>query len=288
MALGTVSVISRFPVKSMLGEELDRATVETKGVRGDRAFALVDAETGKVASAKDPRRWAGLLHFRARYVDTDRAAQPVLVFDLPDGTTVRSDDAAAEHRLSDAIGRRVQLSRDPSGGTYDLVWEPGSAPDEIVEASRTDSTEDGRAVTAAPLAMDAPGTFQDVAPITLLTTGALRRMAALHPEGAWHPARFRSNFLVETDGDAVAENEWPGRRLRVGSVELEVTGLAPRCVMTTLSQPGLDRDRGILRTVAEHNRQPFGELGLWACLGAYARVLTPGEVRRGDDVVLVG
>jgi len=111
-------------------------------------------------------------------------------------------------------------------------------------------------------------------------------MAALHPEGTWHPARFRSNFLIDTDGDVIVENEWPGRCLRIGSVELEVTTLAPRCVMTTLAQPGLERDRGILRAVAEHNRQPFGELGNWACLGAYARVRTPGVVRSGDEVVL--
>jgi uncharacterized protein YcbX len=285
--LGTIRSMSRFPVKSMLGEDLERASLVSTGIVGDRALALVDTETGKVASAKDPRRWAGLLTFRARYEDPHGDATSVVVFELPDGSTVRSDDPGLSERLRAATGRPVRLVTDPTGGVYDMVWEPDIAPDEIVKASQSSMTDDGRPVTAAPLGMDAPGTFQDVAPITLLTTGALRRMAALHPDGSWHPARFRSNFLIETDGDEVLENDWPGRRLRIGSAELEVTTLAPRCVMTTLPQPGLDRDRSILRTVAQHNRRPFGELGLWACLGAYARVVTPGVARRGDEVVSI-
>jgi uncharacterized protein YcbX len=286
--LGTISAINRFAVKSMLGEDLDHASVVASGVLGDRAFALVDAETGKVASAKDPRRWAHLLTFRARYANGDPGPPAVVEFELPDGSTVRSDDPALESRLGAAVGRAVRFATDPTGGVYDYVWEPGTAPDEIVAASQTSTTEDGKPVTSAPLAMDAPGTFQDVAPITLLTTAALRRMAELHPDGSWHPARFRPNFVIESDGDDVVENDWSGRRLRVGDVELEVTTATPRCVMTTLAQPGLERDRGILRTVSAHNRQPFGELGAWACLGAYARVVTPGVVRRGDEVVLLG
>ena len=63
---------------------------------------------------------------------------------------------------------------------------------------------------------------------------------------------------------------------------LEVSSPAPRCVMTTVAQPGLERDREILRTVARHNRQPFAGFGVWACLGAYASVVEPGDVAVGD------
>ena len=57
--------------------------------------------------------------------------------------------------------------------------------------------------------------------------------------------------------------------------------------MTTLAQPGLPRDREILRTVALHNRIEFGSFGLWACLGVYARDVTPGEVAVGDSFQLL-
>ena len=39
----------RYPVKSMLGERVDSALVEPAGVRGDRAFAVIDEETRKWA-----------------------------------------------------------------------------------------------------------------------------------------------------------------------------------------------------------------------------------------------
>ena len=54
---GTVVSIWRYPVKSMLGEELNASYVTERGLVGDRAYALLDEETGKVASAKNPRKW---------------------------------------------------------------------------------------------------------------------------------------------------------------------------------------------------------------------------------------
>ncbi len=49
---GRVVAIWRYPVKSMMGEELNATLVTDRGLLGDRSLALVDAETGKVASAK--------------------------------------------------------------------------------------------------------------------------------------------------------------------------------------------------------------------------------------------
>ncbi|MGE5755047.1 MAG: MOSC N-terminal beta barrel domain-containing protein [Planctomycetaceae bacterium] len=43
-------------VKSMMGEELNGAYVTECGLRGDRAYALVDPSNGKVVSAKNPRK----------------------------------------------------------------------------------------------------------------------------------------------------------------------------------------------------------------------------------------
>ena len=54
--VGTVSELRRYPVKSMLGEQLTRAPITERGVVGDRTYALVDDETGKVISVKRPKR----------------------------------------------------------------------------------------------------------------------------------------------------------------------------------------------------------------------------------------
>ena len=67
--VGTVSTLSRFPVKSMQGERLETAELTEGGVVGDRAYALVETQTGKVASAKNPRFGAQLLGCRAAFID---------------------------------------------------------------------------------------------------------------------------------------------------------------------------------------------------------------------------
>lgn len=287
MLVGRLREIGRFPVKSMLGEAPATAPIEATGVAGDRTHALVDLASGKIASAKDPRAWSQLLGFRARHVG-EPAVGGALVITLPDGTEVRSDDADVDERLSSATGRTVALSSEAAGDAgYDYVWENESiAPDEVISGSRTGETEDGQPVSTMPVGIMAPGTFQDVAPVTILTTAALAAMAARYPDGSWDPARFRSNLLVDVDGAEIVENEWRGRRVAVGDVVLEVTSPSPRCVMTTLPQGDLPRDRGILQTVARHNQREFAGLGEWACLGVYANVVTPGAVATGDPVEL--
>lgn len=284
MHVGTVAGISRFAVKSMLGEALERTPVAESGIPGDRTYALVDAATGSIASAKDPRRWGQLLGFHAAYDgEVDRDA---LVITQPDGVQIRATAGDIDAVLSAACGSEVRFSAG-AVGTYDYVWEGEDiAPAEVITGTQTGTTEDGRPISAMPFGMMAPGTFQDVAPLTIITTSALRAMAAHHPDGDWSPARFRMNLVVDTVADGVVENEWEGRRLVIGDAELEVIGPAPRCVMTTLPQSGLARDRGILRTIAQHNRQPFGGFGVWACLGVYAKVLTPGELVLGAAVDL--
>ncbi|MEV0203121.1 MOSC N-terminal beta barrel domain-containing protein [Nonomuraea sp. NPDC050691] len=59
--LGTVGRLRRYPVKSMLGEDLDAADIGERGLGGDRRRAVLDVATGRIASAKNPRLWRGLL-----------------------------------------------------------------------------------------------------------------------------------------------------------------------------------------------------------------------------------
>jgi uncharacterized protein YcbX len=67
--LGTVVSLWRYPVKSMQGEELNAAEVGERGVLGDRAYAVLDRTDGKVASAKNPRKWPRMFEFRAGFAD---------------------------------------------------------------------------------------------------------------------------------------------------------------------------------------------------------------------------
>lgn len=270
----------------MQGETPNEVILGATGVVGDRAYALVDVETGAVASAKDPRRWAALLGFSARFSSEPGLGQPVTIT-TPDGTKVSSSDPDVDAQLSLAIGRTVTLSGAPAdGATLDEVWPDidGLAPVEFVASLRTGQTSAGEVVTAIPVGMLARGTFQDVAPVTILTTASLRAARRLHPAGDWHPRRFRTTILIDADGEGFIENDWPGRSLAVGSVRLSVFAPTPRCVMVTLAQPDLRLDRAVLTTVARHNRAELPGAGRFACLGAYASVDVGGTIRVDDNV----
>ncbi|HYH31796.1 MAG TPA: MOSC N-terminal beta barrel domain-containing protein [Pseudonocardia sp.] len=50
-----VTALYRCPVKSMLGEPLERCRVDERGVVGDRCYALVDVETSAGARRSTSR-----------------------------------------------------------------------------------------------------------------------------------------------------------------------------------------------------------------------------------------
>ena len=79
---GEVLSLHRYPVKSMLGEDLAALELDTHGVVGDRALALTDPDTGRVATAKQPRHWRRLLTCASAGVGDDVRVT------LPDGRTV--------------------------------------------------------------------------------------------------------------------------------------------------------------------------------------------------------
>src|SRR5205814_274892 len=108
---GSVVSLWRYPVKSMLGEELNATEITERGLMGDRAYALVDRSDGKVATAKNPRKWPRLFDFRAAFVEPPRAAgkMPAVRIALPDGGTATSDQDDVNRVLSSAVNREVTL-----------------------------------------------------------------------------------------------------------------------------------------------------------------------------------
>src|SRR5438309_8875714 len=108
---GTIVSLWRYPLKSAMGEELNAAEVTQHGLLGDRAYALVDGSDGKVASAKNPRKWPQLFDFRAAFVNTPQVnvELPPVRVTLPDGTLVTSDQGDLDQVLSQALHRQVTL-----------------------------------------------------------------------------------------------------------------------------------------------------------------------------------
>src|SRR6266576_4415422 len=105
---GSVVALWRYPVKSMMGEELNATEVAKTGLLGDRAYALVDSSDAKVASAKNPRKWPQLFDFRAALADAPKSVvkAPSVRITLPDGTIVTSDQPEINRILSNVLKRQ--------------------------------------------------------------------------------------------------------------------------------------------------------------------------------------
>lgn len=265
---GAVAALWRYPVKSMRGEELDAAEVTDRGLLGDRAYALVDVETGKVVSAKNPRKWPNLLDFRSVFVEPPQSpgSMPPARVATPDGATLETGDPGFDERVSALVGRPVRLTS--SAGDSPRI--EGYWPD-------FDFVESPDAFFEVKLP---PGTFFDAAVVHLLTTTTLETLRSSRPGSRFELPRFRPNIVVElADGaGGFPENDWAGRTVRIGDeVRLAISEPCPRCVMTTVSQGDLPRDPDILKTVVQRNRGNVGVL---------ASVIRGGRIRRGDAVVV--
>jgi uncharacterized protein YcbX len=291
-SVGTVAELWRFPVKSMAGERLEAAELTTGGIVGDRAYALTDAETGNVVSAKSVRLFPGILNCRARFLEPPQAGRPAppVRIDLPDGQSATSDGDEAERALSALFGRAVRLaSSAPEDFTIDMQVADVEGADPQGRRGQTLQQKIGAAVytqAGAPSPVAATAFF-DLFPLSVITRATLRRLEALQPQSRFDARRFRMNVVVETQDEGFVENDWLGKPLSIGAgAAARITIPDPRCVMTTLPQDDLEQDNGILSALVEHNRLQLGEGPRYPCAGVYAVVTTPGPIRTGDAVGL--
>jgi uncharacterized protein len=277
--LGTVARLRRYPVKSMLGEDVDVSEVTFTGLPGDRRLAVVSRTTGKIASAKFPRLWRDLLTLSAAADNTARGGAVRIT--LPEGKVIWSSDADVDEVLSDLLDEPVTLTATPP-------------PDAVLDRAVPDAVlRDGVDAQVQAELMEIggggpPGTFVDYAPLHLLTTSTLDRMAELSPRSRFDLERYRPNIVVRTAAPGFTENEWLGQNLHIGDeLILGVIARTPRCAVPTLAHGSLPRDAEALRVLARHNRlEPLEWSDPEPCAGVYAEVLRPGRIGTGDPVRL--
>lgn len=240
--------IHRYPVKSMLGERLEAASVDRRGLVGDRLWAVRDRD-GKFASGKNSSRfrrmdpvftWSAAL---AEDGDDDGAGRTdplAAVVTGPDGRVHRCDDPTLPDTLTASFGRPVQLVREG------------------------ETRRDGHVLS-----------HFDAAPVSIVGTATLAAAAELLGDAEpLDPRRFRANLVVATDKPWL-EEDWVGRRITVGAVDVVVTERIPRCRMVDIRQGQVPARRGVLKTLTDRRGM---------CLAVYAEPLTPGVVRVGDPV----
>lgn len=252
----------------MQGEALQSVPVDEGGIDGDRTWALRDLETDKIVSAKRPSLWRELLNCQARGVGRE------VTVTLPDKSEWSVVDPKLETALSELFGRpvKVELATQTQQGVYASDWP------EIEGLSLAGSVD-------IPVNLAGQGTsFVDVAALHFITTASLAALAELVPETGTDLRRFRPSLVIDTDTDpGFIENEWEGRTLKLGEVQIEVGVPTPRCVMPTLAQGDLASLPEVLRTLASNNRVT-SMLGTFASLGSYASVNGAGVINVGDEV----
>ena len=249
-----VSWISLTPVKATMLHLVDEAEVTESGIRGDRHFYLV-TESGRLVSNKD---YGPLQLVRADYDE----AEDTLTMRLEDGTEL-SGEVERGAEVTTTFHKRPRSARLVLGPWSEAVSELMGEPVRLVEPEWP-APDRGRGGAA-----------------TLLATTSLDRLAAQLGVDAIDHRRFRMNFGIEGVG-AHEEDEWCGRRVRVGEAVVVPQGNVGRCVITTQNPDTGRTDLDTLKGLAGYRRD--AETTEPLAFGVHAAVVEPGRVRVGDVV----
>jgi uncharacterized protein YcbX len=252
--------VARFnvtPVKSTALHHPDRLRLERRGPVGDRTFFFVDGNGRRFSGAtKSP-----ILPIRASY-DADREW---LELRLPTGIVV-SGSAVADGRALyvDFYGRKVRAHE--------------------VEGDFTDALSDYAGREVRLVRPDRASDALDVRPVTLVSLESVAELARQGShDGVLDPGRFRMTIEIEGVEKPHEEDTWRGKNVRVGDALLEVEDPVPRCVVTTLDPATGLRDFPTLSVIKQYRGvSRKGNLQF----GVYARVVEPGDVHVGDELVL--
>jgi uncharacterized protein YcbX len=286
MKVGSLTGLRRYPVKSMGGESLEEVEAGPGGLPGDRAWAVRDEVRGGIRGAK---KIPALMRLRARYAVPPAAvgSSPAEIT-LPDGSTVGTGDDDVNDRLSAAIGHPVTLWPLLPADALDHYRRGAPAHEDLDRELRAifgrsddEPLPDLSIFPPEILEFESPpGTYFDAFPLLLLSESSLRRMQEKAPGSRFDVRRFRPNLLVSAvDSTApFPEQEWRGRRLRIGDAIVRLTVECPRCVMVTHGFEDLPKDPKVMRALV---RESGGNLGV------YASVEAPGRLELGDPIVML-
>lgn len=247
MGRAHVSRINVTPVKSLRLHHPESIDLGPDGAHEDRRFLLVDDDRRLYNGKRD----TSLVRTTATWDPVSR----VLAMTIPSGESLEGEAVRAGPELVEVYGRQV----------------PGHA----IRGPWADALSDlvGRSLTVIERGDGAWAT--DSRPATLVSRSSL---GLIDGDGR----RFR--MLLELEGlEAMAEERWYGRRVRIGDATVLVGEPTPRCAVPSASPDTGLRDLDVLRELLDVRGALDGE----ACLGVYAEVLEPGTVRTGDEVVVL-
>jgi uncharacterized protein YcbX len=251
----TVARLSITPVKSMALQHPEQLRLERLGVPENRRFYVAD-RAGRLLDSVACGRLMGI---RPTY---DPQAER-LTLEFPGGATVEGEvDELGEPVETNFWGRPVDGHEVPGPWTDALSDHVGFR----VRLVRTDRPGDGVDSHAASLFSSASAEELD-----------------RHAGTTDRPLdRRRWRMLVEVAGCRPhEEDDWTGRRVRLGGAVIEVVRPDPRCRVTTLDPDTGQKEFDTLRVLARYRRTVLGQD---LPFGVYADVAEPGAIAVGDPV----
>lgn len=286
----TITDIFRYPVKSMKGHALASALLTKRGIPGDRAWALKDEERGGIKGGK---RFPQLLSMTPVFASepNEQNISPKVSITLANGQVVTSSDADINSVLSKAVGSPVSLWPILPEDQLDHYLRPPMDENIDIEAyyreifarNPDEPLPDVSLFPEEVLKYESPpGSYFDAFPILVMSKASLIHLneaaAAAGGQSNFDVRRFRPNILFDIDASGFPENEWMGRRAKIGSAVIKFEMPCPRCVITTHGFDDLPKDAKIMRHLVKENG---------GNLGAYISIETPGTFAQGDVIELL-
>jgi len=267
-----VASLHTYPVKGCHRLDHDEARVEPWGLAGDRRWMIIDAdgvgvtqrETTALVRLRPRPRAGGLVLRAADRPDLDVAepvdgpAATVRIFRTEEAVPARLAGAGAAAWLTGLLGRPVRLAWLDDPTARPVTKAPAGAP-----------IEPGDTVG-----------FADAHPLLLANAASLDALNDWLDEPV-PVARFRPNIVV-AGAAPWAEDDWIGRRLRIGGLAMRVAGPCDRCVVTTIDQESGDKGREPLRALGRYRRHELGLL-----FGVHLIPDGAGVIRVGESVGLL-
>ncbi len=271
MTTYSIAELWRYPVKSMGGERVKSLELRTSAVVGDRRWAVRNIETGKIASAKRPRPYGQLLFWSAK-----TQADGGLVAVGPDGREYAVGSGELDAALTEALDEPVRLFEVEEGReeTYASEWPeiPGTVLSDVE-------------VDLPVAALTEKTSFVDASAVHIIVNQSMAHLASLLDGTKLGVERFRPNIVLDAHEDSgsgeFADLAWKDLDVKIGDVMLRIGDSTPRCVMTTLAQPGYEQAKGVLQVLAATARKEF-DYGAFACFGTNAEVTAAGTISVGD------
>jgi uncharacterized protein YcbX len=275
-----IASLHTYPVKGCRRLDHDEVRVEPWGLAGDRRWLVVDPDGVGITQ----RSTAALVGLRPLPHDGGLTLRAVALPNLPHAGL--PDLAVAEPTGGCPVDVRVFSSQPPVparlagddahawlsavlGRPARLVWlaDPTARPVDPLYGTDADRVS-----------------FADAFPLLAATESSLAALGDWLHEAGEEPVpmtRFRPNLVV---GGAApwAEDEWFGRRLRIGELTVRAVKPSDRCLVTTIDQETAEKGRQPLRMLGEHRRHPMGLI-----FGMNLVPDAPGVIRVGDNVTLL-